>query len=110
MISTVFGVRLRALRRDRGLTQEALASRSEVSIDAVRRLEGGRYSPTLDTLGKLSTGLGVSLHGLVNFVETEELDERQELDDYLGRCSAAQLRLALRVLRVIFEPVAGEAK
>lgn len=110
MSSNVFGARLRALRRDRGLTQETLASRSDVSIDAVRRLEGGRYSPTLDTLGKLATGLDVSLHGLVTFAETAALDERNELDDYLGRCNPAQLRLALRVLRVIFEPVPAEAE
>ena len=70
MVRRVFAERLRSLRLERGLTQGGLAARSEVSVDAVRRLEKARYSPTLDTVSKLARGLGLSVSGMLAVVVT----------------------------------------
>jgi transcriptional regulator with XRE-family HTH domain len=102
----VFADRLRTLRLERGLTQAGLAARSDVSVDAVRRLEKARYSPTLDTISKLARGLGLSLSGMLAVVVGEAVNERTELDGFIAGCTVAQQRLALRVLRVLFEPAA----
>src|SRR5436190_4843196 len=55
-----FGEQLRRLRVGAGLTQEALAQRSRVSVDAISALENGRRQrPRSDTLGMLGDALGL---------------------------------------------------
>jgi transcriptional regulator with XRE-family HTH domain len=51
--------RLRTLRGRRGLTQEALAAKAGLSRTYLARLETARQDPTLSTLVKLATALGV---------------------------------------------------
>ena len=55
----VFGHHLRTLRRDRRLTQEALAERADLGVNIVGRLERATIGPGLVTLLKLSVALGV---------------------------------------------------
>lgn len=52
--------RIRTLRRDKGLTQEALCERAGISLDSVNRIEGGSRVPTLDTLERIARALDVS--------------------------------------------------
>jgi transcriptional regulator with XRE-family HTH domain len=58
--------RVRALRHERGMTQEQLAERADLTAEAVNRVERGVRIPTLKTLGKLAAGLGVSPAALVD--------------------------------------------
>lgn len=44
------GPRLRRLRRERGLTLEALAATTGISVSTLSRVESGRRRPTLDLL------------------------------------------------------------
>ncbi len=48
-------------RAEAGLTQEALAERMRTTQSAVARLEGGRVSPTVDTLRKYAKAVGKKL-------------------------------------------------
>lgn len=57
------GSRLKALRRARGLTLDALAAGSGVSRAMISRVERGEASPTAALLGRLCATLGVSLSG-----------------------------------------------
>jgi transcriptional regulator with XRE-family HTH domain len=67
------GSRLRAARRGRGLTQEALAERSGVSIELIGKLERGkRETARITTLTSLSNALGVPLSALLG--RRERLD------------------------------------
>ena len=56
-----FGRSIRKLRKARGLTQEELAEHADLSSDTIRRLELAGFSPSLDTLRKLATGLRMDL-------------------------------------------------
>lgn len=94
-----FGKHVRSLRRTRGLTQEALAERSGLSPDTIRRLEHGSFSPSLDTLMKLVRGLDLQLSTLFRGHELREPDKRQELVDLLERQAPRALRIGARVLR-----------
>jgi transcriptional regulator with XRE-family HTH domain len=58
-------MRLKRLRKARGLTQEQLAHRAQLSLGYVARLEIGRHDPTLSTLKKLAKALGVPVTRLV---------------------------------------------
>jgi transcriptional regulator with XRE-family HTH domain len=59
------GPRLRALRRDRGLTLEALAEDTGISVSTLSRLESGKRRPTLELLIPLARTHRVALDQLV---------------------------------------------
>lgn len=98
-----FGGHIRNLRLARNLTQEALAERSNLSVDAVRRIERGAFSPSLETVRKLSSGLDLSLRTLFHSFEREKRDHVAEICDYLARRSGREVKLAWRVIRAMFE-------
>lgn len=60
------GKRIKELRIESGLTQEALASKIGVSFQAVSKWENGRSQPDLGTLSLLSKTLNVSIDYLIN--------------------------------------------
>lgn len=59
------GPRLRALRRMRGLTLEAIAAETGISVSTLSRLETGRRRPTLELLIPLARAHRVALDHLV---------------------------------------------
>jgi transcriptional regulator with XRE-family HTH domain len=59
------GPRLRALRRDRQLTLEALAAQTGISVSTLSRLESGKRRPTLELLIPLARAHRVALDQLV---------------------------------------------
>jgi transcriptional regulator with XRE-family HTH domain len=59
-ICVLIGRRTRALRKKRGLTQEELAKRAEITRESLSRLEHGREAGAY-VLARLAKGLGVSL-------------------------------------------------
>ncbi|CAL9641579.1 hypothetical protein SUDANB176_06362 [Streptomyces sp. enrichment culture] len=64
------GPRLRALRRDRGLTLADLAATTGVSESTLSRLENGQRRPTLELLLPLARVHGVPLDDLVGAPRT----------------------------------------
>jgi transcriptional regulator with XRE-family HTH domain len=59
------GPRLRALRRDRGLTLQALSDKTGISVTALSRLESGKRQPTLDLLIPIAGAHRVALDQLI---------------------------------------------
>jgi DNA-binding XRE family transcriptional regulator len=59
------GARVAELRKAARLSREELATRARLSRDEVDRLEQGADSPTVETLGRLASALGVSLANLI---------------------------------------------
>jgi len=62
-----FGRRLASLRKEKGLTQEKLASKLKVDPVYVAYLEGAKRSPSFNTLYKLSQILAVAPSDLFRF-------------------------------------------
>ena len=79
-----FDERLVTLRKERGLTQHALAEMVEMHISQIRRYEGGQSQPTLDAIRKLAIALSVSADMLL-FAS----DERGPDDDLKLQFEAA---------------------
>jgi transcriptional regulator with XRE-family HTH domain len=71
-----FPKRLARIRKEKGLTQQALADAVKIHITQLARYEGGTSQPTLDVIRKLAIVLKVSADELL-FDETE----RQPSDD-----------------------------
>lgn len=51
------GLRIKELRKKRGMTQFDLAINSDMEENALQRIESGRTNPTLKTLLKIVKGL-----------------------------------------------------
>lgn len=95
-----FGEKLKALRTERGLTQEQLAARLYVSRTAVSKWETGGGSPNLDSLQALARLFDVSVDDLLS---TDDLivlarDERRSTARSSGMLSFG----LLDVLAVVF--------
>ncbi len=61
-----FGTVMRRLRIERGLSQEELALRLDMSSHAhISRLESGKKQPTLDMVFRLADALGVEAWEIV---------------------------------------------
>lgn len=60
-----FPQRLAALRKERGLTQQALADRVSLHITQINRYETGDSQPTLDVIRRLVIALSVSADELI---------------------------------------------
>lgn len=61
----LFGLRLRELRRDAGLSQEQLSWKVNRNRQYISMLERGDHSPTTDLLFDLAVGLNCSVHELL---------------------------------------------
>ena len=106
-----FGKRLATLRRERGLTQPALADAITIHVSQLRRYEAGTSQPTLDVLRRLAThlaisadvllfdpeerqppnGLGPHLHALNQLPASEQATVRQLIEGALLRHQAHQI-------------------
>ena len=60
-----FSTRLLKLRKAKGLTQQALADKSEMHVVQIRRYETDVSQPSLEAIRKLAVALGTSSDALV---------------------------------------------
>ncbi len=64
----IFGERIEAARKKKGLTQEELAERVSVSQSMINHIENGNKKPSLETAVALANELGVTLDSLISIV------------------------------------------
>lgn len=76
-VTLAFGHALRALRKQRGLTQDGFARRCDSHRNYVGALERGETCPTLRVQLRLARGLGISLTELTREVE-RRLEEEED--------------------------------
>ncbi len=66
-INKAFGKRIAQLRTESGLSQEKFAFKCGVDRTYIGTIERGEKSPTLNTIDKLATALGVSFKELFDY-------------------------------------------
>lgn len=91
------GVRLRALREQTGLTQEALAWDCDIGKGFLSEIESGKRFPSMPTLHRLAARLGVTM---LDVFALDPSDARVRLLDAIGRKDLDAVRAALRDLGV----------
>ncbi|MBO9395124.1 helix-turn-helix domain-containing protein [Shimia sp. R9_2] len=72
--------RLRAARREQGLSLEAVAKLSGVSRSMVSQIERGESSPTIATLWNLTRALQVDFAGLLDEETADKIDVLRDSD------------------------------
>lgn len=104
---TELGQRLRSLREERGLTQQALARAAGIATDMVSRLENGHYSsPGLRTLLRIADGMGLPVSALLPDVQsvahsTPEGALRGRLSGIIQRLDVDDLDLLVEIAGAI---------
>jgi transcriptional regulator with XRE-family HTH domain len=96
-LTAQFGQRVRALRRQRNLSLEALAARSKLNNTFLQKLETGRQSPTLDSIEKVSKGLGVPVAQLFAFDEPAP-ELRKRLKQQIDKATEAEVVKLARLI------------
>jgi transcriptional regulator with XRE-family HTH domain len=84
-LKRLFGLRVQALRRRCGLTQEALAEAIERSVDTVSNIERGFSSTRIETAQALAEALGVTLPELFEFGHAgADREHRRAVEQIVG--------------------------
>lgn len=78
------GIRLRTLRKARGLTQQELAHKTDVSRIYIQALESNRRSPSMKLLNKLAEALGVVPSDLLESFPNDQ-NGRLQLEELFNR-------------------------
>ena len=74
IIAEVVSKRVRALRKDVGLTQQKLAARAGLLRPHIVRLERGVHAPDVETLRRIARGLGIDLRSLLLGIDWGRID------------------------------------
>lgn len=69
MIEKALGKKISELRKDKNLTQEALAEKSGYSVEFISLVERGVNAPSVAGLGKIAKALKVEVKDLFDFDE-----------------------------------------
>ena len=104
-----FAARLHHLRSEKGLSQEALASKAKLHASYISALERGAKAPGLIVLEQLAKGLGVSLPDLVDFSDTATPQDDRIQDEILiiqrtlKKCDLDTVHKARRQIQILAE-------
>lgn len=98
------GVRIRRFRKERGLTQQALAERSHQEPSNVSHIERGATKLSLPTLVNIANALGVTVNDLLcdSLVESKDAFQR-EATEILADCSHWELKVITGTMRALKE-------
>lgn len=69
------GQRLTSLRTSLGLTMNKLSRLSGVSQSFISNIEAGTKNPTIDTINRLATAMGITLYDFFNEKESSSVAE-----------------------------------
>jgi transcriptional regulator with XRE-family HTH domain len=74
------GQRIFGIRKIKKITQERLAEKSDLTVSYISKIEAGKRNPSLITIEKIATGLGVEIYQLFTNTEPELMSDKIILD------------------------------
>ncbi|RKY30675.1 MAG: transcriptional regulator [Candidatus Omnitrophota bacterium] len=105
-IYKMIGKRIREERKRKGLTQEDLAFKAGVSVNFIGQIERATKKPSIDTLEKISSALGIELKNLFEDVEysppEEDLMTKKIINLLRGR-SISEKKIIYQIARFIIK-------
>lgn len=79
------GIKIKELRKRKGITQKELAEELNITDSAITRYESGKREPNIDMINKIAAALGVSINELlldsvVNLSDMTKEDKENYID------------------------------
>ena len=102
------GARLRALRKERGYTQEQLAELTKLSTRHIAGIEKGEANPSFEVLYTITTELGTSFDAVFNPADEQVEREIQDIAGLYRACLKQGRRLILAAIHAIAKELADE--
>ena len=98
------GHKIRAFRKEKGLSQSALADLIDISTESISNLERGIHRPTFETMIKISEQLNIPLGNFVddapdNKMKSSRRDMIAELNAIAHNLSDTNLEVAINQMR-----------
>jgi transcriptional regulator with XRE-family HTH domain len=101
-IKELFGLRLKELRKNKGISQAELSEIISVDAKHVSRLETGKTFPYPETLEALAKALNVPVMEFFNFEYLTESKVRIEsIEDLLRGAGEEKLNLIYKIIKAI---------
>ena len=96
-----FGNQVRALRIQKGISQEALAECSSLSPSFISRIERGLVSVSIETLTRLAAALDTTADRLLTGIQLDPAVFYAEAHALLKDCSPEERRVILAVVKTL---------
>ncbi len=100
------GERVQILRKRRQLSQEELAGKIEIDTKSLSRLERGLHYPSLETLERIRSELGVELKDFFDFDGEPSAEEMREF--LLRTASKADYESLVKMSNAVKEALKDE--
>ena len=97
------GKRIKRLRLQKHMTQEALSEKIDISAKHLSNIENNNAHPSIETLVDIANILECSLDYLVleNIVETQETNYNQEFINIMKSCTTHEKRILIEILYAV---------
>ena len=96
------GLKIKELRKRKGLTQEELAELIQMEQNSISVMESGRNFPTLGTLEKIAKVLDVNLSDFFDYDYIEDIDViKASTEDIISKMDDKQLRQLFKYVKCI---------
>ena len=82
-LKKLLGKKIQTIRKSKGFTQEKLAELINIETPSLSYLETGKYSPSVETLQKLSEALQVAPWEFYYFTDISDEEMKNELKQAL---------------------------
>ncbi len=102
------GARLKAVRKERGYTQEQLAELTKFSTRHIAGIEKGEANPSFEVLNTIITVLGTSFDVIFNPADEQVERELQEIAGLYRACPGQGRRLILAAVRAMTNELINE--
>jgi len=98
--NNLIGLRIKEIRKRRGITQAQLAEMTDLSVPYVSYLENGKKKISLETLIRTCNALEVTLDDLLAGVQTSNrMDYQTDIGLLLRDCSTEERRFLFEVIK-----------
>jgi transcriptional regulator with XRE-family HTH domain len=102
---TRLGEKIRAAREHKGLTQEQLAEICQLSTAHIGHIERGTRIPSLDTVYRVSTSLGVSFDYLLLDSLPSNKYSLTAIENILSRSDEEKAKQYITIIKAIAEKI-----
>lgn len=104
------GAPLRALRKERGYTQEQLAELTKLSTRHIAGIEKGEANPSFEVLYTITSALGTSFDVIFNPADEQVEVEIQEIVGLYRACPEQGQKVILAVIRAMVKELTDKNK